>query len=242
VELDSNKKIKTLLECFDDAKSDKGSRKHFYNTVYEQHFEPLRYKEFNFLEIGILRGNSVEAHLEYFPNAKLYGIDTFERKIPERIRTCAEPDPRFKWLKADSTDPNLTNMMREEWGDIKFDLIVDDGAHWYSMMKGTFDQCYPMLSETGKYFIEDMWAWYWLSEENQNKIWQLTEFPHKFNTKDWDSLIKTIEHMKITHYDCRVKPKGHRIGAKNPHINRGKPYLENGEWIGDSTIMMLENK
>ena len=48
--------------------------------------------------------------------------------------------------------------------------------------------------------------------------------------------------MKITHYDCRVKPKFHRIGAKNPHINRGKSYLENGEWIGDSTIMMLENK
>ena len=48
--------------------------------------------------------------------------------------------------------------------------------------------------------------------------------------------------MKTTHYDCRVKPKGHRVGKKDTHINRGKPYLDNGEWIGDSTIMMLENK
>jgi hypothetical protein len=48
--------------------------------------------------------------------------------------------------------------------------------------------------------------------------------------------------MKITHYDCRVKPKNHRVGTKNPLINKGKTYLENGEWIGDSTIMMLENK
>ena len=235
---------KTLLECFDDAKSDKGTRKHYYNTVYEQHFESLRYKEINFLEIGILRGSSVVAHLDYFPNAKIYAIDIFERKPPEQIRICNEPDPRFKWLKADSTDPNLTNIMREEWGDIKFDLIVDDGAHWYTMMSQTFDQCYPMLSETGKYFIEDVWPWYWLSEENHNKIWQLSEYTHKFNTPDWDILMKTISHMKLTHYDCRVKPKGHRIGARDLSgvINRGKAYLENGEWIGDSTIMMLENK
>ena len=48
--------------------------------------------------------------------------------------------------------------------------------------------------------------------------------------------------MKQTHYDLRSKPKGHRIGRRVPYENRGKPYLVPGEWIGDSTILMLENQ
>jgi hypothetical protein len=233
---------KTLLECFDDAKSDKGTRKHYYNDQYEPHFEPLRYEEFNFLEIGILKGASVDAHLDYFPNAKIYAIDTFERKPPTQIRTCNEPDPRFKWLKADSSDPHLTAKMQEAWGDIKFDIILDDGAHWFDMMRLTFEQCYPMMSEKGKYFIEDMWPLGWMTEENCAKMWQLTDFPHKFGRHMFDDMIKSFEHMKTTHYDCRVKPRGHRIGKTNASMNGGKAWLENGEWIGDSTIMMLENK
>ena len=232
----------TLLECFNNAKSDKGTRKHYYNEVYEPHFEPLRYEEFNFLEIGIYRGASVEAHLEYFPNAKIYAIDTFERKEAKLIKTCNEPDPRFKWMKADSSDPYLTAKMQEAWGDIKFDIILDDGAHWFDMMRLTFEQCYPMMSEKGKYFIEDMWPLGWMTEENCAKMWQLTDFPHKFGRHMFDAMIESFHGMKTTHYDCRVKPRGHRIGKTSASMNGGKAWLENGEWIGDSTIMMLENK
>ena len=237
-----HKKTTTLLECFNKALSDKGIRKHLYNEVYEPHFEKIRHEEFNFLEIGILRGASVDAHLDYFPNAKIYAIDTFERKPPTQIRTCNEPDPRFKWLKADSTDPYLTAKMQEAWGDIKFDIILDDGAHWFDPMRLTFEQCSPMMSEKGKYFIEDMWPLCWMTEENCAKIWQLSKFPDKFSRAKFDEMIKSFEHMKTTHYDCRVKPEGHRIGTSDKDRNGGKPYLELAEWIGDSTIMMLENK
>ena len=242
MELDSDQKVKSLQECYNDAKSDKGARKHFYNEAYEPHFEKFRYAKFNFLEIGILKGASIEAHLDYFPNANLYAIDTFERKPPNQIRTCNEPDPRFKWLQADSTDPNLTEMMKTAWGDIEFDLIVDDGAHWFDMQRLTFKNCHPLMSKKGKYFIEDMWPLNWLPECNDQRIWQLYEYPEKFGRDKFNLLMESIDHMKQTHYDLRSKPKGHRIGRHVPYENKGKPYLVPGEWIGDSTILMLENQ
>jgi tRNA G46 methylase TrmB len=66
-----------LLKIFDKHDCDKGSRKHFYNEVYEPHFEKVRNDPINILEIGVFLGESTAAFHEYFPNANIYGIDIF---------------------------------------------------------------------------------------------------------------------------------------------------------------------
>ncbi len=64
-----------LLKIFDKHETDKGSVKHFYNEVYEPHFETVRYRHINILEIGVFKGASTAALHEYFPNATIYGLD-----------------------------------------------------------------------------------------------------------------------------------------------------------------------
>ena len=48
---------------------DKGT-KHGYQEVYSKELDHLKNKPINFLEVGIFKGTSTEAFLEYFPNAK----------------------------------------------------------------------------------------------------------------------------------------------------------------------------
>ena len=55
---------------------------HRYNELYQPDFEPLRKKPINILEVGTFRGESVNVWLEYFTEAKIYTIDTFERVHP----------------------------------------------------------------------------------------------------------------------------------------------------------------
>ena len=60
---------------------------HSYNELYEADFEPLRKKQINILEVGTFRGESINVWLEYFNNANIYTIDTFERIAPEQCKS-----------------------------------------------------------------------------------------------------------------------------------------------------------
>ena len=74
---------------------------HSYNELYEADFEPLRKKQINILEVGTFRGESINVWLEYFNNANIYTIDTFERIAPEALPMLN--NVRVKYAKLDST-------------------------------------------------------------------------------------------------------------------------------------------
>ena len=98
------------------------------HNIYETYFKKIKNKNVKLLEIGTFNGASTEAFYNYFPNGIIYTIDIFTRNKPENL-SILEKD-RVRWLKSDSTDPSLVNKIKQAWGDIKFDYIIDDGAHW----------------------------------------------------------------------------------------------------------------
>jgi hypothetical protein len=147
--------MKSFIELLEKYNCDKG-RKHHYHLAYEPTIEKKRLDPINFLEIGVYKSESTQALLEYFPNATIYGLDLFDDMNPN-FPMAALPcngDPRIKWHKGDSTSISLEDT---EWGDIKFDYILDDGAHWPKAQKDTFLNWFKHLTEDGIYWIEDVW-------------------------------------------------------------------------------------
>jgi len=133
-----------MLNCFVAHGCDRGY-KHRYNRIYEPIFSPLRDEPLQILEVGIYKGAGIAAWLDYFPNASVFGIDTFQRIKPAQVPVLAHQ--RVGWCKGDSTTINLEG---------EFDLIFDDGDHAASTQLATFKNLYPQLKKGGVYFIEDV--------------------------------------------------------------------------------------
>lgn len=136
----------TLLECFDRHGCDKGSRTHRYDRLYESALAPYRDLEFRLLEIGILRGQSIAAWLDYFPRARVIGVDNFCRVSPVQVPVLR--DPRVEWHICDSTSaaPAIEPV----------DVVIDDGYHTPFAQAATFRNFFPLLRAAGIYFIEDI--------------------------------------------------------------------------------------
>jgi hypothetical protein len=127
-----------------------------YFWVYEKHFAHLRDKEFKMLEIGVLNGGSLEMWRNYFPKAKIVGID-----INPDCRNHEQADKNIFVRIGDQSDEKFLQSLVDEFGE--FDLILDDGSHHVDHVNRTFQYLYPKLKDGGIYFIEDTHAAYWPS-------------------------------------------------------------------------------
>ena len=201
--------MKTLLELFDKHNTDKGSKKHFYDKVYEQHFKEIRYDPINILEIGVFKGESTAALHEYFPNATIYGVDIFVRRQPHEISILKEK--RVKHLKVDSLKAGSTELVNNTWGDVKFDIIIDDGAHWPEANRLTFQHFISFLKADGKYFVEDVWPFDIMTNKQLSDPWLLKD-PVKYNQISYANFLNELESYNTTLYDKRQKPSGKFIG------------------------------
>lgn len=213
-----------LLKIFDKFDTDKGSRKHFYHHVYEPHFEAVRHDAINILEIGVFKGESTAALHEYFPNAQIYGLDIFVRVPAEDIEVLKED--RVHWLKADSLDASCTDLIKEKWPGVEFDIIIDDGAHWPEANRLTFKHTFPFLKEGGKYFVEDVWPFDIMDFSDYNHPWIIAR-PDIYNRQDYMMFLAEFSSYKHELYDVRMKSDW----AKNN---------DHREYIPDSTIMLIE--
>jgi hypothetical protein len=175
-----------MRACFDRHGSDKGSLKHRYDRVYEPILKPFKYEPITLLEIGVLRGASLSAWVEYFPNACVIGIDTFERVPAEHVPILKHP--RVSWWKCDSTQgaPPLPEL----------DLVIDDGNHIQAAQQATFLAFMPLLKRGGVYFIEDFLPFDGKYPQLQTRYPENTAEGHR-------ELCKTLEPYKVTHHDLR---------------------------------------
>ncbi len=191
--------MKTLVELFDKHECDKGNLRHRYDRIYEPALEHLRDIEFNMLEVGIFKGSSVEAWREYFPKAHFYGIDIFVRLTPEEIPALNRD--RVHWCKCDSIEgPNED--FKKMVGDIKFDVIIDDGLHTHDSQRRTFENFIPYLNDGGVYFIEDVWAFDHMSTSQKQHRW-IKEHANDLTENKYGDLIKTIGPYNTTFHDIR---------------------------------------
>jgi len=167
----------TLTEILNIKKynTDKRNRHIEYLDKYEELFAPLQDKEINFLEIGVLAGESMKLWNDYFPNGNIYGIDVFNRTelqevkdnlskfsnvvSVEKVDSCGyegdSVDERDKYL--DTIDEGF------------FDIIVDDGLHNSQHQIATYYNFISKLKPNGMYIIEDIKNW-------DNHLQNLEEF------------------------------------------------------------------
>tara|TARA_B100000424_G_C22834500_1_gene445603 strand:+ start:241 stop:828 length:588 start_codon:yes stop_codon:yes gene_type:complete len=169
---------------------------HDYSELYEADFGPIRKEKLNFLEVGIFQGQSINVWLEYFPNANIYAIDTFERFSVEALPMLNHE--RVTYAKLDSTSKACNDYFKEL--GVKFDFIIDDGLHTPDGQRKTFDN---LIEFTDTYYIEDVWN---LEKLGKNHSW-IRKHPNDFTLHKYKKLIETIEKYTVTHHDWRLKNK-----------------------------------
>jgi hypothetical protein len=131
---------------------------HWYAQHYEHHFRSLRKKPITLLEIGVggevdpeLGGSSLRMWRTYFPNARIYGIDIFEK-------SCHN-ERRIKTFRGSQADEAFLKKTIDEIGSP--DIIIDDGSHLNEHVIKTFQFLFPHLSSSGIYVVEDTQTSYW---------------------------------------------------------------------------------
>jgi len=198
-------KMSELFKIFTKWNCDKGP-KHGYHKVYEDYFAPLKDQEINILEIGVHQGASFDAWHEYFSKANLYGIDLFVR---EKMRSVpAFKKDRVHFMKGDSTNPVIGPMLYDNWGKIKFDIIIDDGMHTPKANMQTYNNFLPFLKPGGQFFIEDIWPLEILTQQEMGHPW-IVQHPERYNTLDHEMFLGAIDRSgkKVNRFDLRKESK-----------------------------------
>lgn len=116
-----------------------------YTDVYYKYLNHLKDSEFNFLEIGVREGASIKMWSEFFPNAKIIGIDI---------------DPNCKQYEGGNVDIRIGSQEDEgflqslisEYGS--FGVVLDDGSHINSMIMKSFLKLQSFVTDF--YMIEDL--------------------------------------------------------------------------------------
>lgn len=127
-------------------KTDKSTITHHYLDTYERYFGHLRNEAFTMLEIGVAGGASIRMWREYFPNAKVYGIDNNPDCAGEGIFIGSQDDPAF-------LDSVLSHIGVP-------DIIIDDGSHHGPKTIATFRHLFAKIAAGGWYVVEDTHCFY----------------------------------------------------------------------------------
>lgn len=127
-----------------------------YTLHYEKFFEPLRDQPIKLLEVGVGGGESIRTWLEYFPRAKVYGIDNVTDTNPWNTpHATVTPHPRYKFVHGDQTDRTMYKCFAADHGS-DFDVIIDDGGHYNDQTILSLSGLWPIVKSGGFYAIEDL--------------------------------------------------------------------------------------
>ena len=93
-------------------------------------------------------GASLRVWRDFFPNANIYGADV-DKKI-------LFSDDRIYTFYVDQFNPQSIQEMWKNVDQDNFDLIIDDGAHYFEANKNLFENSFFKLRKNGIYVIEDI--------------------------------------------------------------------------------------
>ena len=186
----NNDDSKLLGDILAKNKSDK-STMHEYNILYSFIINKLGGKDahFNTLEIGMGTNNpnlvssmgingrpgaSLYAFKEYLSNSNIYGAD-IDRDIlfeEDRIKTCY----------VDQLDSKTFEEIKNNFGSIEYDLIIDDGLHSIGANFNTLLFALKNIKNNGWIVIEDI---------NYATNWNSVDFILKSTNKYETYMIST---------------------------------------------------
>lgn len=127
--------------------TDKGLAGHHFTEIYEHILSPLRYEPIRILEIGIAKGASLALWEDYFPEARIYGIDIEDASALNRERVTT-------FVADQSNRQQLEAFIRAHGGE--FDFILDDGGHTMEMQQISLGYLFPHVKPGGYYIVEDV--------------------------------------------------------------------------------------
>ena len=125
--------------------TDKADHIHNYLNKYEFFLSRWKDSVFTLLELGIFRGDSLKMWQEFFPNAKIIGVDINEK--------CKQfENERTKVVIADlSLEEELQSLA--SWGA---SVIIDDASHIWSHQIKAICTLFSTLPHGGIYILEDL--------------------------------------------------------------------------------------
>lgn len=193
---------------------------HWYTPQYEFHFQKLRNKSINLLEIGVggydkpySGGSSLRMWKRYFPKANIFSFDIYD-KSPHQ-------ESRIKIYQGSQVDPEFLDAVCNEIGNM--DIIIDDGSHLNEHVLFTFHHLFPKLKSGGIYVIEDTQTSYWehyggqLEERNNPK----TIMGY------FKSLVDGVNYMEFKNKD--YKPTYFDLKITSIHFYHNLIFIYKGE-------------
>ena len=192
----SNSKLTELMNYYG---SDKGGKNNDHNFAdfYSEIFFHRRNEIKSFLEIGLGTNNvnlpsnmgidgvplaSLRAWRDYFKNAQVYGADI--------DKSILKNEERIKTFFVDQTNPESIKKLFNSIGELKFDIILEDGLHEYNANICFFENSIDYLKNNGIYIIEDIFY------KDKKK------FLNYFKSKNYNFSIVDIYHKKNIANNC----------------------------------------
>jgi len=183
---------------------------HDYTPNYYKLFKHLRNKPIRLLEIGVggyqdadRGGESLEVWRDFFPKAKVIGIDiqTKEMDLGDRVQI----------LKGSQVDPDFLRQLVADHGP--FDIIIDDGSHQNLHVVTSFELLYPTLAPGGIYVVEDVQTSFFprfggsIEMTQPNSVGYFSQKFRNFDTDDSILCMGRFHNMVATKKPARATSK-----------------------------------
>lgn len=184
-----------LTKIANECKTDKGTTwasAHGFTEFYDDIF---RQKKPTILEIGVDKGASIEMYQKYYNgNCEIYAIDIEDKS--------EYSDENVHIFMGDQGNIEDLNKFKEIIGNVKFDIILDDGSHQSRDQIITLYHLHELLKPDGVYIIEDVHSnfnWYFVKEGEITLLEMLAySIPTNVLTKEeYDKLIDNIKDYTI---------------------------------------------
>lgn len=127
--------------------TDKASVHHDFLRFYESFLRPMRFTNVSVLEIGVLKGSSLAMWAEYFSGGQVVAIDV---------------EPSAKQFETEharveiADQGNVADLIRIATTYGPFDLIVDDGSHFWDHQITSLRYLLPFVKPGRFYVLEDL--------------------------------------------------------------------------------------
>jgi O-antigen biosynthesis protein len=172
--------------------SDKNSL-HSYLPLYDILLKPIKDTATNILELGVASGGSINLWYNYFTKAIIYGCDITD----SMFENMQELKTNNRVLLKLDTNAYTKEYVQKNFGNKKFDFLLDDGPHSLESQEKFIELYSPLLSENGILIIEDVQDITWLENLKNKTPKHLKQYIKTYdlrkNKERYDDIVFTID-------------------------------------------------
>lgn len=160
---------------------------HGYHRFYAEVFKET---PDSILEVGIQTGRSLAAWRLLFPNCKISGVDITDEKFLPELLEYANANIYIH----DSTESSISEIVEG-----KYDVIIDDGSHFYKDICKTF---YNLRNSFKKFYV---------IEDALYKQEFIVKYIKRLGFKAVKVYDSNLKNVLVTKYFCTHRPQDNGI-------------------------------